>query len=164
MHPDAVTLFQEWYGIKHISGWLTQSLADIDNWVQNPSLPNHVNEGGLQYLIISLWQVPLFPETHLQKEVDSAMKKLGKLKLAPKMLPPLTTSFLLRAPTPHVYPMVAVSLPPPPPTTLSYIDNDEEMTDVGMESMPVPPPMSRSSILSVPSTSEFRSNTIPLLP
>ena len=114
VHPNAIALFQEWYGIKHISGRLTQSLANIDNQVQNLSLLNHVNEGGLQYLIISLWQVPSFPETCLQKEADSTMKKLGKLKLVPKMLPPLTTSFLLRAPTPHVYPMVAVSPPPPP--------------------------------------------------
>ena len=58
MHPDAITLFQEWYGIKHISGRQTRSLADIDNQVQNPSLLNCVNEGGLQYLIISIWQVP----------------------------------------------------------------------------------------------------------
>ncbi len=164
MCPNAITLFQEWYGIKHISGRLTQSLTDIDNQVQNPSLPNRVNKGGLQYLIVSLWQAPLFPETHLRKEADSATKKLGKLKLVPKMLPPLTTSFLSRAPTPHVYPMVAVSPPPPPPTMLSYIDNDEEMMDAGMESTPVLLPMSQSSILSVPSTSEFCSNTIPLPP
>src|SRR5258708_3175326 len=58
VHPDAITLFQEWYGIKHISGRQTRSLADIDNQVQNPSLLNCVNEGGLQYLIISIWQVP----------------------------------------------------------------------------------------------------------
>ena len=142
VHPNTIALFQEWYGIKHISSRLTQSLADIDNWVQNLSLPNCVNEGGLQYLIVSLWQAPLFPETCLQKEVDSATKKLGKLKLVPKMLPPLTTSFLSRGPTPHVYPMVTVSPPPPPPTTLSYVDNDEEMTDAGMESTSVLLPMS----------------------
>src|SRR5258708_22477689 len=100
---------------------------------------------------------------HLQKEVDSTMKKLGKLKLALKMLPPLTTSFLSRAPTPHVYPMVTVSLPPPP-TMLSYIDNDEEMANMGMEPTLVPLHSSQSSILLVPSTSEFHLNTIPLLP
>src|SRR5258705_11929660 len=81
VHPDAIALFQEWYGIKHISSRLTQSLADIDNRVQNLSLLNHVNEGGLQYLIINLWQVPSFPETRLRKEADSTTKKLGKLKL-----------------------------------------------------------------------------------
>ncbi len=152
VHLDAVALFQEWYGIKHISGRQTRSLADIDNWVQNLSLLNCVNKGGLQYLITSLWQA------------DSATKKLGKLKLVPKMLPPITTSFLLRAPTPCVYPMVVVSLPPPPPTTLSYIDNDEEMVDMGMEPTPVPPHSSWSSILSVPSASKFCSNTILLPP
>src|SRR5258708_26318392 len=87
VHPNAIALFQEWYGIKHISSGLTQSLADIDNWVQNLSLLNCVNEGGLQYLIVSLWQAPLFPETRLRKQLDSTMKKFGKLKLVPKMLP-----------------------------------------------------------------------------
>src|SRR5258708_1149154 len=75
------------------------------------------------------------------------------------MLPPITTSFLSRAPTPCVYPMVKVSLPPPP-TMLSYIDNDEEMVDTGMEPMPVPPHSSQLSIPSVPGASEFHLNTI----
>src|SRR5258708_39068149 len=65
VHPNAIALFQEGYGIKHISGRLTQSLTDIDNRVQNPSLPNQVNKRGLQYSIVSLWHAPLFPETCL---------------------------------------------------------------------------------------------------
>ena len=74
VHPDAMKLFQEWYGIKHVSAGQTKSLANIDTLVLNPQLTNHVNTGGLHYLIVSLWLVPLFPETHLWKEAELTSK------------------------------------------------------------------------------------------
>ncbi len=82
VHPDAMALCQEWYSIKHVSAGQTRSLIDINMLVSNSELTNHVYMGGLHYLIMSLWQVPLFPKTRLWKEAKLVLKKLRKMKLA----------------------------------------------------------------------------------
>ncbi len=46
--------------------------------VENSELANCVNMGGLHFLIVSLWKAPLFPKTHLWKEAELTLKKLGK--------------------------------------------------------------------------------------
>ncbi len=84
VHPDTVMLCQEWYGIKHVSTRQTRSLVDVDTLVLNPELADCAYKGGLHYLIVSLWQTPLFPKTCLQKEAKATSKKLGKMRLAPK--------------------------------------------------------------------------------
>src|SRR5258707_15148252 len=83
---------------QHISTGSMRSLTNVNKAVANPTLPNCVNAGGLQY-IISLWQVPIFPETHLWKEAENTIKKMGKMKIAPRVLPSLPSSSLL----PHAH-------------------------------------------------------------
>src|SRR5258708_3625058 len=133
VHPNAVTLCQEWYGIKHVSAGQTRSLVDIDMLVLNPELANHAYMGGLCYLIMSLWQTPLFPKTHLQKEAEATSKKLGKVRLVPKA--PLSWMFLSMSSSSYPTPPGAHSLlssppPPPPMGQMLYTDADKEMTDV----------------------------------
>src|SRR5258707_8795744 len=76
-------LCQEWYGIKHVSARQTRSLVNVDMLVSNPELADHAYMGGLHYLIMSLWQTPLFPKTRLLKEAKATLKKLGKMRLVP---------------------------------------------------------------------------------
>ena len=119
VHPDTVTLCQEWYSIKHVSARQTRSLVNIDTLVSvsNPELTNHAYMGGLHYLIVSLWQTPLFPKTRLQKEAEATLKKLGKMRLAPKA--PLSWMFLSTSSSSYPAPPGAHSLllsPLPPPS------------------------------------------------
>src|SRR5258708_9953637 len=157
-----MVLCQEWYGIKHVSTGQTRSLVNINMLVLNPEHTNCVHTGGVHYLIVSLWQAPLFPETHLQKEAELTSKKLGKLKLVPKA--PLLWMSLLAPSSLHSVPPGAQSLlmsPLPPPLLMGrllYSDGDEEMTDVsnpsflslsssplapsaGTPAHPIPPPL-----------------------
>src|SRR5258708_25375171 len=80
VHPNTVMLCQEWYGIKHVSTGQTRSLVNINTLVSNPELADHAYKGGLHYLIVSLWQTPLFPKTCLQKEAEATSKKLVMIR------------------------------------------------------------------------------------
>src|SRR5260221_8117084 len=107
---------QEWYSIKHVSARQTRSLVNINTLVSNPELTNCAYMGGLHYLIVSLWQTPLFPKTHLQKEAKATSKKLGKMRLAPKA--PLSwmfssTSSSLYPTPPGAHSLLSSPLPPP---------------------------------------------------
>src|SRR5258707_14402362 len=113
-----MVLCQEWYGIKHVSARQTSSLVNVDTLVLNPECTDCVHMGGVHYLIVSLWQAPLFPKTCLQKEAELTSKKLGKLKLAPKA--PLLWLSSLAPSSPNSAPPGAQSLlmsllPPLPP-------------------------------------------------
>src|SRR5258708_5577252 len=154
-------LCQEWYGIKHVSARQTRSLVDIDMLVSNPELTDHAYMGGLHYLIMSLWQTPLFPETCLRKEAEATSKKLGKMRLVPKA--PLSWMFSSMSSSSYPAPPGAHSLllsPPPPPSMghMLYTDADEEMTDMLN--------LSFSSVLSSPLVPSTRASSclIPLLP
>src|SRR5260221_13265171 len=101
--------------------------------VSNPELIDHAYKGGLHYLIMSLWQTPLFPKTHLRKEAKATLKKLGKMRLAPKA--PLSWMFSSTSSSSYPAPPGAhllLSSPPPPPLTgrMLYTDMGEEMTNV----------------------------------
>ena len=125
-------LCQEWYGIKHVSTGQTRSLVNINTLVLNPELTNCAYMGGLHYLIMSLWQTPLFPKTHLRKEAEATSKKLGKMRLVPKA--PL--SWMFSSTSSSLYPAppgahLLLLSPPPPPLMgqMLYMDADEEMTN-----------------------------------
>src|SRR5258708_27032292 len=125
-------LCQEWYGIKHVSTGQTRSLVDINTLVLNPELTNCAYMGGLHYLIMSLWQTPLFPETCLRKEAKATSKKLGKMRLASKA--PLSWMFSSTSsssyPTPPgAHSMLSSPLPPPLMGRMLYMDADKEMTN-----------------------------------
>src|SRR5258708_19034530 len=173
-------LCQEWYGIKHVSAGQTRSLVDIDTLVSNPELADHAYMGGLHYLIVSLWQTPLFPETHLRKEAKATLKKLGKMRLAPKA--PLLWMFLSMSsssyPTPPGAHLLLLSpLPPPSTGQMLYMDVDEEMTNAlnpsflsvpssplvpstGASSHLIPlPPQPTTSFSSLPSSSLLASGS-----
>src|SRR6266446_10901430 len=124
-------LCQEWYSIRHVSARQTRSLVDANTLVSNPELTNHAYMGGLHYLIMSLWQTPLFPETCLRKEAEATLKKLGKMRLVPKA--PLLWMFLSMSsssyPTPPgAHLLLSPPLPPPLMGQMLYMDADEEMT------------------------------------
>ena len=129
--------------------WADEITHWINMLVSNPQLTNCVNTGGLHYLIVSLWQVPLFPETHLQKEAKLTSKKLGKLRLAPKTpMPWMSSSPSSSHPAPPwAQPMLRSSLPPPLMGQLLFSDGDKEMADTTNPSY-----SSLSSALLAPST------------